>query len=149
MEVKIIPCLNDNYSYLIFDKNKKIACVIDPSESEPVIKIIEKNKLNLKYILNTHHHYDHVGGNKELKKKYNSKVVGFKDDKDRIPEIDILVENNEIWNENNFEAKVYHIPGHTTGHIAFHFFKEKKIFTGDTLFSLCGSFVIIAPALGS
>ena len=46
----------------------KNACVIDPSESDPVIKIIEKNKLNLKYILNTHHHYDHVGGNKELKK---------------------------------------------------------------------------------
>ena len=139
MEVKIIPCLNDNYSYLIFDKNKKIACVIDPSESEPVIKIIEKNKLNLKYILNTHHHYDHVGGNKNLKKKYNSKVVGFKDDKDRIPEIDILVENNQIWKKENFEAKIYHIPGHTTGHIAFHFYKEKKIFTGDTLFSLgCG-----------
>ena len=139
MEVKIIPCLNDNYSYLIFDKDKKIACVIDPSESEPVIKIIEKNKLNLKYILNTHHHYDHVGGNKNLKKKYNSKVVGFKDDKDRIPEIDILVENNQIWKKENFEAKIYHIPGHTTGHIAFHFYKEKKIFTGDTLFSLgCG-----------
>ena len=139
MEVKIIPCLNDNYSYLIFDKYKRIACVIDPSESEPVIEIIEKNKLNLKYILNTHHHYDHVGGNKNLKKKYNSKVVGFKDDKDRIPEIDIFVENNQIWKKENFEAKIYHIPGHTTGHIAFHFYKEKKIFTGDTLFSLgCG-----------
>ena len=139
MEVKIIPCLNDNYSYLIFDKNKRTACVIDPSESEPVIKVIERNKLNLKYILNTHHHYDHVGGNKNLKKRYNSKVVGFKDDKDRIPEIDILVENNQIWKKENFEVKIYHIPGHTTGHIAFHFYKEKKIFTGDTLFSLgCG-----------
>ena len=105
----------------------------------PVIKEIEKNQLNLKYILNTHHHYDHVGGNKELKKKYHSKIVGFKDDKDRIPEIDILVENNQIWRKESFEAKVYHIPGHTTGHIAFHFIKEKKIFTGDTLFSLgCG-----------
>ena len=81
MEVKIIPCLNDNYSYLIFDKNKKNACVVDPSESKPIIKIVEKNKLNLKYILNTHHHYDHVGGNKELKKRYNSKIVGFKEDK--------------------------------------------------------------------
>ena len=139
MEVKIIPCLNDNYSYLILDKNKKNACVIDPSESMPIVEIIEKNKLNLKYILNTHHHYDHVGGNKELKKKYHSKIVGFKDDKDRIPEIDILVENNQIWRKESFEAKVYHIPGHTTGHIAFHFIKEKKIFTGDTLFSLgCG-----------
>ena len=139
MEVKIVPCLNDNYSYLIFDKNKKNACVIDPSESKPIIEIIEKDKLNLKYILNTHHHYDHVGGNNELKKRYNSKVVGFKDDKDRIPEIDILVENNQIWKEENFKAKIYHIPGHTTGHVAFHFFEEKKIFTGDTLFSLgCG-----------
>ena len=136
MEVKIIPCLNDNYSYLIFDKSNKNACVIDPSESKPVIKAIEENKVKLKYILNTHHHYDHVGGNKELKEKYDSKIVGFKDDKDRIPEIDILVEDNQIWKEENFEAKIYHIPGHTTGHIAFHFFKEKKIFTGDTLFSL-------------
>ena len=139
MEVKIIPCLNDNYSYLIFDKSNKNACVIDPSESKPVIKAIEENKVKLKYILNTHHHYDHVGGNKELKEKYDTKIVGFKDDKDRIPEIDILVEDNQIWKEGNFEAKIYHIPGHTTGHIAFHFFKEKKIFTGDTLFSLgCG-----------
>ncbi len=139
MEVKIIPCLNYNYSYLIFDKSNKNACVIDPSESKPVIKAIEENKVKLKYILNTHHHYDHVGGNKELKEKYDSKIVGFKDDKDRIPEIDILVEDNQIWKEENFEAKIYHIPGHTTGHIAFHFFKEKKIFTGDTLFSLgCG-----------
>ena len=73
MEVKIIPCLNDNYSYLILDKNKKNACVIDPSESMPIVEIIEKNKLNLKYILNTHHHYDHVGGNKELKKNMAQK----------------------------------------------------------------------------
>ena len=139
MEVKIIQCLKDNYSYLIFDKSKKIACVIDPSESKPVIEVIEKNQLNLKYILNTHHHYDHVGGNQELKKKYDSKIIGFKDDKNRIPGIDITVEDNQIWKRENFEAKVYHIPGHTTGHIAFHFFKEKKIFTGDTLFSLgCG-----------
>ena len=139
MEVKIIQCLKDNYSYLIFDKRKKIACVVDPSEAKPVIEVIEKNQLNLKYILNTHHHYDHVGGNQELKKKFNSKIIGFKDDKNRIPGIDITVEDNQIWKRENFEAKVYHIPGHTTGHIAFHFFKEKKIFTGDTLFSLgCG-----------
>ena len=139
MEIEIIPCLNDNYSYLIFDRDKKIACVVDPSEAKPIIDVIERNKIDLKYILNTHHHYDHVGGNKELKEKYNSKIVGFKFDKDRIPEIDITVEDNQIWKNENFEIKIYHIPGHTSGHIAFHFFKEKKIFTGDTLFSLgCG-----------
>jgi hydroxyacylglutathione hydrolase len=80
-----------------------------------------------------------VDGNIELKKKYNLNIVGFRGDKDRIPEINILVDDQEIWKEDNFEAKIYHTPGHTSGHIAFHFFKEKKIFTGDTLFSLgCG-----------
>ena len=139
MKVQIIKCLQDNYSYLIIDETNLNACVVDPSESKPIIDFVEGNNINLKYILNTHHHFDHVGGNKELKKRYGSKVVGFKDDKDRIPEIDIMVEDNQILKEENFEAKIYHIPGHTTGHIAFHFFKEKKIFTGDTLFSLgCG-----------
>ena len=139
MRIEIIKCLQDNYSYLIIDKNNLKACVVDPSEASPIINFVEKKKLKLAYILNTHHHYDHVGGNLELKRKYNSKVIGFKEDKKRIPGIDILVEDNQIWNEDNFEAKIYHVPGHTSGHIAFHFFKEKKLFIGDTLFSLgCG-----------
>jgi len=139
MKIEIIKCLKDNYAYLIIDETNQNACVVDPSEAKPVISFVENNKINLKYVLNTHHHYDHVGGNLELKKKYNCNVIGFTGDKDRIPEVDILVEDNQIWKENNFEIKIYHIPGHTTGHIAYHFFKEKKIFTGDTLFSLgCG-----------
>ena len=139
MKIEIIKCLRDNYSYIIIDELDQIACVVDPSEAKPIINFLKNKRINLKYILNTHHHYDHVGGNLELKQKYSCEVVGFKGDKDRIPEIDILLEDNQIWKNNNFEAKIYHIPGHTTGHIAFHFFKEKKIFTGDTLFSLgCG-----------
>ena len=139
MKVKIIKCLQDNYCYIIIDEKNQNACVIDPSEAKPIINFIENNRINLKYILNTHHHYDHVGGNLELKKRYGANVIGFKGDKNRIPEIDIFVEDNQIWKKDNFEAKIFHIPGHTTGHIAFHFFKEKKIFTGDTLFSLgCG-----------
>ena len=139
MKIEIIRCLKDNYSYLIIDEVSLDACVVDPSEPAPIINFVEENKIKLKYILNTHHHYDHVGGNTELKKRYNLNIVGFKGDKDRIPEIDTLVEDNKIWKMDNFEAKIYHIPGHTSGHIAFHFFKEKKIFTGDTLFSLgCG-----------
>ena len=69
MKIEIIPCLKDNYSYLIIDQSKNDACVVDPGESEPIIKYLEKNKINLKFILNTHHHYDHVGGNNFLKKK--------------------------------------------------------------------------------
>jgi hydroxyacylglutathione hydrolase len=139
MKVEIIPCLQDNYSYLIIDETNNDACIVDPSEAKPVINFIEKEKINLKYILNTHHHFDHIGGNKELKRKYNSIVVGYKYDAGRIPEINILVEDNQIWKRDNFEAKIIHIPGHTTGHISFYFFNEKIIFTGDTLFSLgCG-----------
>ena len=139
MIVEIIRCLQDNYSYLVIDKTNNSACVIDPGESVPIINFIKKNNINLKYILNTHHHYDHIGGNLELKKKYGSKIIAFKDDKDQIPGIDILVQDNQTWKADNFEAKIYHTPGHTNGHIAFHFFNEKKIFTGDTLFSLgCG-----------
>jgi len=139
MIVEIIPCLQDNYSYIIIDKSNNDACVVDPSEAKPIINFIENNKINLKYILNTHHHYDHVGGNLELKKKYNSTVVGFESDKDRIPEINILVKDNQVWKADNFEAKIIHIPGHTTGHIGYYFINEKIIFTGDTLFSLgCG-----------
>ena len=139
IKIEIIPCLQDNYSYLIIDKDKNDACVVDPSEAKPVINFIEKENINLKYILNTHHHFDHIGGNKELKQKYNSIVVGYKHDSKRIPEISVLVEDNQIWKEDNFEAKIIHIPGHTTGHIGFYFFNEKIIFTGDTLFSLgCG-----------
>ena len=139
MIVKIIPCLQDNYSYVIIDESNNDACVIDPSEAKPIINFINNNKINLKYILNTHHHYDHVGGNVELKKKYNSTVVGFEGDKKRIPEIDILVKDSQVWKSNNFEAKIIHIPGHTTGHIGYYFKNEKIIFSGDTLFSLgCG-----------
>tara|TARA_B100000131_G_scaffold315814_1_gene354872 strand:- start:896 stop:1108 length:213 start_codon:yes stop_codon:yes gene_type:complete len=67
MLVETIKCLEDNFSYILIDKNKN-ACVVDPSEPDPIINFVEKNDVNLKYILNTHHHYDHIGGNKELKK---------------------------------------------------------------------------------
>ena len=139
MRIEIIPCLKDNYSYLIKDNQTDTVAIIDPSEFNPCDKKIIQKYKKLDFILNTHHHFDHVGGNAKLKKKYGAKILGFEKDKKRIPEIDILLEDNQTWKKDNFEAKIYHIPGHTSGHIAFHFFKEKKIFTGDTLFSLgCG-----------
>ena len=139
MKIEIIPCLKDNYSYIIIDLKNKNTCVVDPSESKPIINFLEKNNLQLNYILNTHHHYDHVGGNAELKKKYKARIVGFEGDCERIPEIDIMLKDGEIWKQDNFEAKVIHIPGHTLGHICFYFYNENNLFTGDTLFSLgCG-----------
>jgi len=138
MKIEIISCLSDNYSYLIHDEVSNTVAIIDPSEFKPCDKIIKKyNKLD--FILNTHHHADHVNGNLELKKKYNSKILGFSQDKRRIPGIDILLEENQKQKIGNLEFEVIFIPGHTKGHIAFFFSKEKIAFTGDTLFSLgCG-----------
>ncbi len=138
MKIEIISCLSDNYSYLIHDEKSNTIAIIDPSEFETCDKIIKKyNKLD--FILNTHHHADHVNGNLELKKKYNSKILGFSQDKKRIPGIDILLEENQKKKIGNLEFEVIFIPGHTKGHIAFFFSKEKIAFTGDTLFSLgCG-----------
>jgi len=139
MQVTLIPCLTDNYAYIINDNNSKLVGVVDPSEASPIIAFLKKKNLKLNYILNTHHHFDHIGGNVELKKKYEAKVVGFKGDKHRIPGIDVTLENNEKWTFGNSKVKIIHIPGHTSGHICFFFEKEKIAFTGDTLFSLgCG-----------
>ena len=78
MKVEIIKCLQDNYSYLIVDQKNNHACVIDPSEAEPVINFIERKNIKLKFILNTHHHYDHVGGNNDLKKNMELKLLALK-----------------------------------------------------------------------
>ncbi len=139
MQVTPIPCLTDNYAYIINDNNFKIVGVVDPSEASPVIDFLQQQNLRLDYILNTHHHFDHIGGNIELKKKYNAKVVGFNGDKHRIPDIDITLNDKDEWVFGNSQVKILHIPGHTLGHVCFFFKKEKIAFTGDTLFSLgCG-----------
>ena len=138
MKVEIIPCLSDNFSYLIQDKESDKVSIVDPAEYKACDNVIKKYK-KLDFILNTHHHADHVDGNLELKKKYNSKILGFELDKDRIPGIDILLKEDQKHKIGELEFEVIFVPGHTKGHVAFFFFKEKIVFTGDTLFSLgCG-----------
>ena len=139
MKIEIIPCLNDNYSYLIHDEISNTVAIVDPSEFIPCDTIISKNYQKLDFILNTHHHYDHVGGNEELKKKYNSKVLGFENDKNRIPQIDTVLKDNQEFKIGTLNFTTIFIPGHTRGHVAFYFKKERVVFSGDTLFSLgCG-----------
>ena len=75
MIVNVIPCLSDNYSYCVVDPETKKVVIVDPAEFDAVDSFLEKNNLSLNFILNTHHHYDHVGGNKELKEKYQSKIL--------------------------------------------------------------------------
>ena len=78
MQIFPIPCLTDNYAYIINDNKSNTVGVVDPSESKPIVEFLKKQNLKLNYILNTHHHFDHIGGNDELKKLYDAKVVGFK-----------------------------------------------------------------------
>ncbi len=138
MKIEIIKCLSDNYSYLIFEKISNTVSIVDPSEFSACDKVIKKYK-KLDFILNTHHHVDHVNGNLQLKEKYNSKVLAFEGDKKRIPGVDISLKENQNQKIGNLIFKVIFVPGHTKGHIAFYFEKEKIVFTGDTLFSLgCG-----------
>ena len=139
MKIEIIPCLNDNYSYLIHDEISNTVAIVDPSEFIPCDTIIIKNYKKLDFILNTHHHHDHIGGNGALKKKYNSKIIASKIDEDRIPDIDIKLSEGEFFKFGKTDFETIFIPGHTKGHIAFYSKTERIIFTGDTLFSLgCG-----------
>jgi hydroxyacylglutathione hydrolase len=139
LSIDIIPCLQDNYSFVIHDTETNIVAVVDPSEFKPVNNFIEKRFKKIDYILNTHHHFDHTGGNLDLKKKYKAKIIGSKKDEKRIPGIEIKLSDNEDFKLGSIDFKTFFVPGHTSGHICFYSKVEKVVFTGDTLFSLgCG-----------
>ena len=98
LKIFIINALSDNYIYLLRNEHKNITSVIDPGEAEPVIKFLNDKKWHLDEVINTHHHHDHVGGNRELLDIYKSKLIAPSYEKDRISNIDILVSDNETVN---------------------------------------------------
>ncbi|CAK8575799.1 unnamed protein product [Lathyrus sativus] len=137
--IEVVPCLRDNYAYLLYDVDTGTVGVVDPSEAAPIIDALTKKNLNLTYILNTHHHHDHTDGNAELKERYGAKVIGSNVDKERIPGIDIYLSDGDKWMFAGHEVHIMATPGVTRGHISFYFPGSGAIFTGDTLFSLsCG-----------
>ena len=139
LDISIIKCLSDNYSYLIRDKKTNIIGVVDPSEFAIINHEIEKKYKKLDFIFNTHHHDDHVGGNLDLKGKYGSKIICSQKDKEIIQSVDIALNDKDIFSFGEIDFNILNIPGHTLGHIAFHSKKAGVVFTGDTLFSLgCG-----------
>jgi len=139
IEIIQIPLLSDNYSYIIRDKNTNITGCIDPSVAKDVVNVLQNRGIDLNFILNTHHHQDHVGGNQELKEMYNCKIIGCYDDQNRIPGIDIKLKDSEEFNIGESIFKVIDTPGHTIGHISFYFKDQNFLFCGDTIFSLgCG-----------
>lgn len=140
LEVELIPCLSDNYAYLLRDPEQPELCaVVDPSEPEPVKRALGARGLRLTHILNTHHHFDHTGGNLPLKEEFGAEIVGPEKDRARIPGIDVGVDEHAPWSFGRHTARVLEIPAHTRAHIAFAFEDENIVFTGDTLFAMgCG-----------
>jgi hydroxyacylglutathione hydrolase len=139
LEVFMFPCLSDNYGYLIHDPIKNLTASIDTPDVHAIEEALNQNDWVLNYIINTHHHYDHAGGNLELKKKTNCKIIGPMQDKDRIPGIDQTIEHAEEFMFGSFAVKGLHTPGHTTGHMVYHFEDQNIAFVGDTIFAMgCG-----------
>ncbi len=148
LEISVISCLSDNYSYLIRDKKTNFVGVVDPSDFSTVDSEISRTYKKLDFILNTHHHNDHVGGNLELKKKYNAKIISSSHEQNEIPGSDIKKGHGDKFSFGKTIFKVIHIPGHTLGHIAFYSENAQVIFSGDTLFSLgCGRIFEGTPEL--
>ena len=139
LTVDLVPCLSDNYAYLLHDPADGLCAVVDPSEPEPVRRALAARGLKLTHILNTHHHFDHTGGNIPLKEEFGVLIVGPSKDSERIPGIDVGVDESEPWQFGRHTARIVEIPAHTRAHIAFAFEDENIVFTGDTLFAMgCG-----------
>ncbi len=139
LRVELIPALFDNYIFLLIDEASNKGAVVDPAEATPVLKRVRELGLSLESIFNTHHHFDHVGGNLELKKETNCTVYGYGADAERIPGIDRLLNDGDFVFLEESRGRVIFAPGHTSGHVLYHFEEDKKCFAGDTLFSMgCG-----------
>lgn len=139
IEVHVIPALTDNYIYLLHDKKSQETVAIDPSLGEPVTTFLKNKNWTLKEIWNTHHHWDHTGGNLELKKKFSCKIYGPKDSLSPIPGLDKGLNERDFLEIGQNKVKLIETPGHTSKALCFYLEKENLLFCGDSLFALgCG-----------
>jgi hydroxyacylglutathione hydrolase len=128
-----VPCLSDNYAYLVIDDASGEALVVDASEAPPVEAELKRRGLTLRAILSTHHHLDHVGGNEDMARTHPGvPIFAHASDERRLPGITDRVNDGDVVNIGPFEAKVLHVPGHTLGAVTYVI--GDAAFTGDTLF---------------
>lgn len=138
-EIRLFPCLTDNFGALIHDPVSKATAAIDAPEAGPVIRALEQEGWTLTDILVTHHHADHVGGIKELKQKYDCRVVAPHDHAAAIAQVDLRVREGDVVKVGSLLARVLETPGHTLDHVSYVFDDDKAVFAADTLFSIgCG-----------
>ena len=138
MKIVSVPCLADNYAYLLICEDTGQAGVVDPSEAEPVLQHVAREGVTLSAILNTHHHWDHVGGNKALLARHPTlKVYGHASDQGRIDGQTELLETGASFKVGDLTVRALHNPGHTSGGVSY--VVHDAVFTGDTLFAAgCG-----------
>lgn len=139
LEIIQVPVLDDNYIYLIHEPIAGETAVVDPAIAQPVIDTLNEKGWTLNFIYNTHHHWDHVGANLELKEKTNCKILASEFDRARIPGIDKVLKQNDKIKLGAQVLNIIETPGHTLGHIVYYFADCNALFCGDTLFSMgCG-----------
>ncbi len=139
LEIHQIPCLSDNYGYLVRDAASGAVATIDTPDAEAINAALDARGWTLTHILNTHHHWDHAGGNLALKEKWNCEIIGPRGEADKIPGLDRAVSDGDKVALGDSEAEVFDTPGHTAGHIIYHFPEDAAAFVGDTIFALgCG-----------
>ncbi|NOX51524.1 MAG: hydroxyacylglutathione hydrolase [Gammaproteobacteria bacterium] len=139
LEVHQFTCLSDNYGFLLHDNESGCTATIDTPAVEAINTALEEKSWKLTHILNTHHHFDHAGGNEALKEQWGATVVGADNDAQRIPGIDVRVRDGETYEFGASAAQILEVPGHTSGHIAYYFAADGISFVGDSLFALgCG-----------
>ena len=147
LEIVRVPVLNDNYSWIVFDPKTHEAGVVDPGEAAPVLAAAKERGWHLAQIWLTHWHPDHVGGVAEIKRSMGSQVTGPKAEAAKIEGLDHLVDEGDVIRLAGHTASVMRVPGHTQGHVAFHFKDDGVLFTGDTLFAMgCGRLFEGTPA---
>ncbi|MSP38943.1 MAG: hydroxyacylglutathione hydrolase [Deltaproteobacteria bacterium] len=145
MKIIQIPLLRDNYGYLLVCEKTQQAAIVDPSEAAPVLSRIQQAAVTPVAILNTHHHRDHTGGNEGLLASRQLKVYGHKSDRERVFGMTDGVDEGDEIEIGELKGKVFFIPGHTTGHVAYLF--GDNLFCGDTLFTAgCGRLFEGTPA---
>ena len=145
--VRAVPCLTDNYAWLLRDEATGTVAICDPGEATPVIDALDAAGGRCDLILLTHHHGDHVNGVEEIRARYGARVVGAQADAHRLPPLDTAVMPGDTVAIGETEGRVIDSPGHTLGHVAFYFPDGDVLLCGDTLFSLgCGRLLEGTPA---
>ena len=147
LQVHQFPCLGDNYGYLVHDPDSGLTASIDSPDAAAIRRELDARGWKLDYILNTHHHQDHAGGNLALKASTGCTIVGARADAERIPGIDIFVSDGDSFALGEHTARIIETPGHTRAHICYLFEADRVAFVGDTLFSMgCGRLFEGTPA---